>query len=64
MDGNSPLHLAAAHGDLEASLHLLGEGADFSLENVEGKTAVDVAKESIQRDLSKWASSGTFAFLV
>ncbi len=43
-DGDSALHIAAKNDNKEAAVALIQAGADFSLENKKGKTAVKSAK--------------------
>lgn len=43
--GYSPLMIASGSGNIEAVKHLLNAGADKSTKNIEGKTAVDIAKD-------------------
>ena len=45
MDGNSALHFAARHGFENIVNVLLNGGADPTLKNNSGQTALDIAKE-------------------
>lgn len=44
-DGDTPLHLACENGHLNVVTVLLMHGADKSIKNKNGKTALDIAKE-------------------
>jgi hypothetical protein len=46
----TPLHIAAHHGRLEAVAGLLSAGSITSIRNAKGQTALDVAVERKQRD--------------
>ncbi|MEW6320785.1 MAG: ankyrin repeat domain-containing protein [Acidobacteriota bacterium] len=48
-DGNTALHHAAARGDNEMILYLVGRGADVGRVNRRGQTTVDMANGPVQR---------------
>lgn len=48
-EGNSVLHNAAARGDNEMILFLVGKGADVTVVNREGQTTADMANGPVQR---------------
>ncbi len=48
-EGYSPLHHAAARGDNELILYLVGQGADVTLVSRAGQTTVDMANGPVQR---------------
>lgn len=49
-EGNTPLHIAAARGDVEVIDILLKHKADKSLRNVDGKTPADVATTDVLQE--------------
>lgn len=49
--GDNPLHLAVQQKDTRAVTLLLRYHADPALENIEGKTPLDVAKENKDEDM-------------
>uniref|UniRef100_A0A1I8JJD2 ANK_REP_REGION domain-containing protein n=1 Tax=Macrostomum lignano TaxID=282301 RepID=A0A1I8JJD2_9PLAT len=51
LDGNSPLHLAAASNNVEVAALLLLHGADEKARNRKGATPAEVAKQSGQPDV-------------
>jgi len=48
-EGNTPLHNAAARGDVEMIKYLVSKGADVKAVNREGKTTADMANGPVQR---------------
>jgi ankyrin repeat protein len=48
-EGNTPLHNAAARGDVEMILYLVSKGADVQAVNREGQTTADMANGPVQR---------------
>jgi len=48
-EGNTPLHNAAARGDVEMIKYLVSKGADVSRVNREGQTVADMANGPVQR---------------
>jgi ankyrin repeat protein len=48
-EGNTPLHNAAARGDVEMILYLVSKGADVKAVNREGQTTADMANGPVQR---------------
>jgi uncharacterized protein len=48
-DGNTPLHQAAARGDVEMILYLVGKGADPTRINRDGQSTADMANGPVQR---------------
>lgn len=48
-EGNTAMHNAAARGDVEMILYLLGKGADPRAVNREGKSTADMANGPVQR---------------
>ena len=48
-EGNTPLHNAAARGDVEMILYLVSKGAVPKAVNREGKTTADMANGPVQR---------------
>jgi ankyrin repeat protein len=48
-EGNTPLHNAAARGDVEMIKYLVSKGADVSRVNREGQTTADMANGPVQR---------------
>ena len=48
-EGNTALHNAAARGDVEMILYLVGKGADPKAINREGKMMADMANGPVQR---------------
>jgi ankyrin repeat protein len=48
-EGNTPLHNAAARGDVEMIKYLVSKGADVTAVNREGKTTADMANGPVQR---------------
>lgn len=48
-EGNSPLHNAAARGDVDMIRYLVDEGADVTAVNREGQTTADMANGPVQR---------------
>ena len=58
MDGNTPLHEAAAAGTHEAARRLLEAGASAPLQNAHGKTAAAVAREAGYQELGVLLAAG------
>jgi hypothetical protein len=48
-EGGTPLHNAAARGDVEMILYLVSKGADVKAVNREGQTTADMANGPVQR---------------
>jgi hypothetical protein len=48
-EGNTPLHNAAARGDVDMIKYLVSKGADVTAVNREGKTTADLANGPVQR---------------
>jgi ankyrin repeat protein len=48
-DGNTPLHQAAARGDVEMILYLVAKGADPARINRDGQSTADMANGPVQR---------------
>ncbi len=48
-EGNTPLHNAAARGDVEMIRYLISKGADVKAVNREGQTTADMANGPVQR---------------
>ena len=48
-EGNTPLHNAAARGDVERIRYLVSKGADITAVNREGQTTADMANGPVQR---------------
>jgi ankyrin repeat protein len=48
-EGNTPLHNAAARGDVEMIRYLVSKGADVTAVNREGQTTADMANGPVQR---------------
>jgi ankyrin repeat protein len=48
-EGSTPLHNAAARGDVEMILYLVSKGADVKAVNREGQTTADMANGPVQR---------------
>ena len=48
-EGNTPLHNAAARGDVDMIKYLVSKGADVTAVNREGKTTADMANGPVQR---------------
>jgi ankyrin repeat protein len=48
-EGNTPLHDAAARGDVEMIQYLIAQGADVTRVNREGQTIADMANGPVQR---------------
>jgi uncharacterized protein len=48
-EGNTPLHNAAARGDVEMIKYLVSKGADVTRVNREGQTTADMANGPVQR---------------
>ncbi len=48
-DGSTPLHNAAARGDVEMIEYLVSKGADVTIINVEGRSTADMANGPVQR---------------
>ena len=48
-EGNTPLHNAAARGDIEMIKYLISKGADVTRVNREGQTIADMANGPVQR---------------
>ena len=48
-EGNTPLHNAAARGDVEMIKYLVAKGADVTRVNREGQTTADMANGPVQR---------------
>ena len=48
-EGNTPLHNAAARGDVEMIEYLVSKGADVTLVNREGQTTADMSNGPVQR---------------
>ncbi len=48
-EGNTPLHNAAARGDVEMIKYLVSKGADVTAVNREGYTTADMANGPVQR---------------
>ena len=48
-EGNTPLHNAAARGDVDMIKYLVSKGADVMAVNREGKTTADMANGPVQR---------------
>jgi len=48
-DGSSPLHNAAARGDIEMIEYLVAKGADVTIVNAEGRSTADMANGPVQR---------------
>ena len=48
-EGNTPLHNAAARGDVEMIEYLSSKGADVTLVNREGQTTADMSNGPVQR---------------
>ena len=44
-DGVTALHIAAYYGYLAIAKRLLEGGADWTLKNIDGKTALDIARQ-------------------
>ena len=48
-EGSTPLHNAAARGDVEMIRYLVSKGADVTIVNREGQTTADMANGPVQR---------------
>ncbi len=48
-EGGTPLHNAAARGDVEMILYLVSQGGDVTLVNREGQSTADMANGAVQR---------------
>lgn len=53
-EGFSPLALAAAENSIDFAKRLMEEGADANLENIKGKTALDIAIDLQHQDMAKF----------
>ena len=53
-NGSTPLMMAAQYGSTEAVRRLVLAGADVTLTNAHGQTAVDYAKRAERFELAKW----------
>jgi len=61
MEGNSPLMLAVYHGKLHSVWWLVDHGADVSLKNVDGKTALELARDERVAQFLRERTVGTQA---
>ena len=54
---NTPLHMAANRGQLESTKILIQYGADKTIRNTQGETALDIAKKKGFKDIVKFLES-------
>lgn len=61
--GNAPIHIAARQNDWDMCQILLNAGADLTLRNDQGKTAIDIAREFHYNDLAEKLEKNKFMTL-
>lgn len=60
--GDTPLHLAARHNDVELARELILKGASWDVSNKEGVTPADIAQTKLFTDITKLFSGARAAF--